>query len=105
MAQPLSIVVAFEHHLRFDGRPSYPLLRQPRTPTLASQLTAIADVYDAASTTRPYSQAQSRAAAIALLRRRAGTWHDPLLVANMAHVVGVTPEQEASAAAHAGPWG
>lgn len=104
-SQPLSIVVAFEHHLRFDGRPSYPALRQPRKPTLASQMTAIADVYDAASTTRPYSQAQSRAAAIALLRRRAGSWHDPLLVANMAQVVGVTPEDEKGASTQAGPWG
>jgi hypothetical protein len=104
-AQPLSIVVAFEHHLRFDGQPSYPKLRQPRTPTLASQITAVADVYDAACTTRPYSPAQSRAAAIALLRRRAGTWHDPLLVANMAQIVGVTPEQEAAAAGDVGRWG
>jgi HD-GYP domain-containing protein (c-di-GMP phosphodiesterase class II) len=104
-AQPLAIVVAFEHHLRFDGQPSYPRLRTPRTPTLASQITAIGDVYDAACTTRPYSQAQSRAAAIALLRRRAGTWHDPLLVSNMAEIVGVTPEQEASAGAREGSWG
>ena len=104
-SQPLSIVVAFEHHLRFDGEPSYPKLRVPRKPTLASQLTAIADVYDAASTTRPYSQAQSKAAAIALLRRRAGSWHDPLLVSNMAQVVGVTPEQEQGAVAQEGAWG
>lgn len=104
-SQPLSIVVAFEHHLRFDGRPSYPVLQTPRRPTLASQMTAIADVYDAASTTRPYSQAQCKAAAIGLLRRRAGTWHDPLLVANMAQVVGVTPDDEKNIAAQAGPWG
>lgn len=104
-SQPLSIVVAFEHHLRFDGQPSYPALREPRRPTLASQLTAIADVYDACSTTRPYSQAQSRPAAIGLLRRRAGTWHDPLLVANMAQIVGVAPQDESSAAAAPGPWG
>lgn len=104
-SQPLSIVVAFEHHLRFDGQPSYPVLREPRRPTLASQLTAIADVYDACSTTRPYSQAQSRPAAIGLLRRRAGTWHDPLLVANMAQIVGVAPQDESSAAAAPGPWG
>lgn len=104
-AQPLSIVVAFEHHLRFDGQPSYPVLREPRRPTLASQMTAIADVYDACSTTRPYSQAVSRQAAIGLLRRRAGTWHDPLLVANMAQIVGVAPEDETAAATAPGPWG
>jgi len=104
-SQSLSIVVAFEHHLRFDGQPSYPALREPRRPTLASQMTAIADVYDACSTTRPYSQAVSRQAAIGLLRRRSGTWHDPLLVANMAQIVGVAPEDESSAAAAPGSWG
>jgi HD-GYP domain-containing protein (c-di-GMP phosphodiesterase class II) len=45
-APPLSVVVAvaYEHHLRFDGEPTYPLLRRPRRPTLAAQLTSLADV-------------------------------------------------------------
>jgi response regulator RpfG family c-di-GMP phosphodiesterase len=29
---PLSILVAYEHHLRFDGQPNYPPLRTPRRP-------------------------------------------------------------------------
>jgi HD-GYP domain-containing protein (c-di-GMP phosphodiesterase class II) len=90
-ALSLAIVVAYEHHMRFDGAPSYPRPRSPRPPNLASQLAAIADVYDAVSTTRPYSKAKPREVAIGILRSRAGTWHDPLLVANMARIVGVDP--------------
>jgi len=60
---PLSIVVAFEHHLRYDGQPNYPVLRSPRVPNLASRMTSIADTYDAMSTVRPYQQPLARAAA------------------------------------------
>jgi HD-GYP domain-containing protein (c-di-GMP phosphodiesterase class II) len=77
---PLSILVAYEHHLRYDGEPNYPAVRLARKPTLASQLTAIADVYDAICTVRPYRRALSQAAALDVLRSRAGTFHDPYLV-------------------------
>src|SRR5262249_29947327 len=41
---PLSILVASEPRLRYDGEPNYPPVRLARPPTLASQLTGIADV-------------------------------------------------------------
>ena len=91
-AIPLAILVAYEHHMRYDGQPSYPTPRSPRAPNLASQMTAIADVFDAICTTRPYSMAKPKDVAIGILRKRAGTWHDPLLVANMARIVGVDPQ-------------
>lgn len=84
---PLSILVAFEHHLRYDGEPNYPAVRTARAPTLASQLTAIADVYDAICTVRPYRRALSQAAALDVLRGRAGTFHDPYLVGQFCHLV------------------
>ena len=84
---PLSILVAFEHHLRYDGAPNYPAVRVARAPTLASQLTAIADVYDAICTVRPYRRALSRAAALDVLRSRAGTFHDPYLVGQFCQLV------------------
>jgi HD-GYP domain-containing protein (c-di-GMP phosphodiesterase class II) len=77
---PLSILVAYEHHLRYDGAPNYPPVRLARAPTLASQLTGIADVYDAICTVRPYRRALSQASALDVLRSRAGTFHDPYLV-------------------------
>jgi HD-GYP domain-containing protein (c-di-GMP phosphodiesterase class II) len=84
---PLSILVAYEHHLRYDGEPNYPAVRVPRAPTLASQLTAIADVYDAICTVRPYRRALSQAAALDVLRARAGTFHDPYLVGQFCQLV------------------
>jgi hypothetical protein len=76
----VAALVAYEHHLRYDGKPSYPTLRSPRRPILASMLTAVADTFEVAMTVRPTSGAAARPAAIRLLRERAGTWLDPLLV-------------------------
>jgi hypothetical protein len=90
-APPLSVVVAYEHHLRFDGEPTYPPLRRPRRPTLAAQLTSLADVFDAVSTLRPYQKARTRPVALAILSERAGTFHDPVLVGNFHRLTGAEP--------------
>jgi len=85
---PLSIVVAFEHHLRYDGQPNYPVLRAPRIPNLASRMTSIADTYDAMSTIRPYQQPLARSAAFEILRKRSETFYDPVLAGNFIRLVG-----------------
>jgi HD-GYP domain-containing protein (c-di-GMP phosphodiesterase class II) len=95
-APPLSVVVAYEHHLRYDGVPSYPVLRHPRKPTLAAQLTSLADVYDALSTLRPYQKARSRGAALEILSQRAGTFHDPVLVGNFVRLAEGLPASGAA---------
>ena len=87
-AAPLSISVAYEHHLRYDGRPNYPALSTPRTPNLASRMTSIADAYDAMSTVRPYQTPKLRATALEILKSRAETFYDPLLVTNFVQLVG-----------------
>lgn len=79
---PLSVVVAFEHHLRHDGLPNYPRLRSPRVPHLASRMTAVADAYDAVSMTRPHHPPAGRAAALQILQQRSGTFFDPLITDN-----------------------
>lgn len=89
-ATPLAIIVAFEHHLRYDGQPNYPVLRSPRVPNLASRMTSIADTYDAMSTVRPYQQPLARAAAFEILRKRSETFYDPLLVGNFIQLVAET---------------
>ena len=61
---PLPILVAYEHHLRYDLKPNYPQTRKPRMPNLASRMTAVADAYDAMATVRSYQQPLLRAAAI-----------------------------------------
>jgi HD domain-containing protein len=84
---PLAIVVAYEHHLRYDQRPNYPVLREERLPDLASRMTAIADTYDAMSTCRPYQEPLGRAAALVLLTKRSGSFYDPSLVANFKRLI------------------
>lgn len=95
-APPLSVVVAYEHHLRYDGLPTYPALLRPRRPNLAAQLTSLADVYDAVSTLRPYQAAKTRPAALAVLSQRAGTFHDPVLVGNFYRLIGAQPPPAAA---------
>jgi HD-GYP domain-containing protein (c-di-GMP phosphodiesterase class II) len=85
---PLAIVVAYEHHMRYDGKPNYPVTTVPRKPTLASQMTAISDVFDAICTMRPYHKARARAVALGIIRERVGTFHHPALVANFARMIG-----------------
>jgi HD-GYP domain-containing protein (c-di-GMP phosphodiesterase class II) len=94
-SSPLSIVVAYEHHLRVDGQPNYPQLRTPRMPNLASRMTSVADTYDAMSTVRPYQQPLARAAAFEILRKRSGTFYDPLLAGNFIRIVTETTSPSA----------
>ena len=95
-APPLAILVAYEHHMRYDGQPNYPVPRIGRRPTLASQMTSISDVYDAICTTRPYAKARSRQFALSVLTERVGTFHSPGLVANFVRMVGVEPSPPAA---------
>jgi HD-GYP domain-containing protein (c-di-GMP phosphodiesterase class II) len=88
-SHPLAILVAYEHHMRYDGQPNYPVPRIGRRPTLASQMTSISDVYDAICTTRPYAKARTRQFAVNVLTERVGTFHSPALVANFVRMVGV----------------
>lgn len=86
-ATPMSIVVAYEHHLRYDGKPNYPIVKPGRIPNLASRMTSIADTYDAMSTVRPYQKPLMRSAAFEILTKRAETFYDPMLVANFIRLV------------------
>ncbi len=86
-SQPLAILVAYEHHMRYDGQPNYPVPRVGRRPTMASQMTSISDVYDAICTTRPYAKARTREFAVSVLTERVGTFHSPALVANFVRMV------------------
>jgi HD-GYP domain-containing protein (c-di-GMP phosphodiesterase class II) len=90
LASPLPILVAYEHHLRYDGQPNYPTLRVPRRPTLASRMTSVADTFDSV-TTRHLPRALDAPGALAVLRRRSGTYLDPLLVEGFCAMFGEPP--------------
>ncbi len=72
----VAVLVAYEHHLRFDAAPNYPSMTARRKPIAAARVVAVADTWE---TLR--SQGESRSAdALALLGTRAGTFLDPTLV-------------------------
>lgn len=78
----LAAIVAFEHHMRYDqsGYPAVPVGWQQN---VASQMTAIADCFDAMRTRRPYQAPRPPEVISDVLLQGAGTEFNPLLVKNM----------------------
>ncbi len=72
-----SIVIA--HHEKFDGT-GYPFRLQGDTIPLDARIFAIADVFDALTTFRPYRMPFSHKEAVALIRQDAGAHFDPDVV-------------------------
>ena len=72
-------VVAATHHERWDGS-GYPVgLKETKIP-LIGRLMAIADVYDALVSERPYKSAFSHEAAVEIIIAESGKHFDPVLV-------------------------
>ncbi len=72
--------IVFAHHERFDGG-GYPRgLRREEIP-LGARLFAVADVYDALTSVRPYRLPVGHDEAVAIIRARSGRDFDPAVVA------------------------
>lgn len=78
----LAAIVAFEHHLRFD-RSGYPTVSAGWQQHVASQMTAIADCFDAMRTRRTYQPPRDLKDIASALVKGSGTEFNPLLVRNM----------------------
>ena len=77
---PLTIIAAFEHHMKFDGSGYPETKRYGRKQHIVSQMVAIADVFDALRTERPYRKALDLQATSRLLKEGAGKEFNPVLV-------------------------
>jgi len=75
----MAATVARFHHERFDGS-GYPIgLRGTEIP-LPARIVALADAYDAITSTRPYKAAQSAATARDIVQHDSGSHFDPVIV-------------------------
>lgn len=74
-------IVAY-HHEALDGS-GYPYKKTAEDIPIEARIAAVADVFDALTSVRPYKKAWSNEEALALLSREAGTKFDPDCVAVM----------------------
>jgi putative two-component system response regulator len=74
-----SLLVVGSHHEKWDGT-GYPIGLKGKNIPLEGRLMAIADVYDALVTDRPYKEALSHEEACNIIEESAGTHFDPVLV-------------------------
>ncbi|HJP61582.1 MAG TPA: HD domain-containing phosphohydrolase [Gemmatimonadaceae bacterium] len=85
--------VVLHHHEWYDGR-GYPDGLSAHEIHVAARIVAVADAYGAMITRRSYSDALPEDAAVAELRRCAGTQFDPMVVDAFARVVASSPATE-----------
>lgn len=82
----LAFLGALEHHLHYNGA-GYPDLGKQWRPNLVSQMIAIADLFDAMRSRRPYKEPKSDDFIIELLRKESGTAYNPQLVENFVQLI------------------
>jgi response regulator RpfG family c-di-GMP phosphodiesterase len=91
----MAAVVAKHHHEKWDGA-GYPEGLLGNSIPLEARIVALADVYDAVTSERPYKPAFSREKALAIVREEAGRHFDPQIVAaferNQAEVAAIYAE-------------
>lgn len=84
-------ISAFEHHMKIDGT-GYPAPHRPRPLSLFSKIIAVADGYDAATTTRVYQSVPwSPADVLRGMRDNARLGLDPVVVKALINLTGIYP--------------
>jgi len=71
--------IALEHHEKFDGS-GYPYGKSGEEISLSGRIVAVADVFDALTSTRPYKKAWSIENALELLKEERGKHFDPEII-------------------------
>ena len=85
-----TVEIVLHHHLRHDGG-GYPLLPSGREPHPHGAVVAIADCYDALTTTRPYQKSRHPSEAVRILRRMAGQAYAPEATQAFIDLIGAYP--------------
>ena len=85
--------IVLHHHIRHDGS-GYPLLPSGRQVHPHGQVVALADCYDALTTTRPYQKSRHPSEAVRLVRRMSGKAYAPEIVTAFVEMVGTYPVGE-----------
>jgi HD-GYP domain-containing protein (c-di-GMP phosphodiesterase class II)/PAS domain-containing protein len=75
----LAATIALSHHERYDGK-GYPNGSVGEQIPLSARISAVADVYDALTSTRPYKPAWTHEQASEEILRQSGCQFDPVLV-------------------------
>jgi HD-GYP domain-containing protein (c-di-GMP phosphodiesterase class II) len=87
---PLSAIIAYEHHARYDLK-GYPRIEEKPCISLFSRIVEITDVYDAMTSDRPYQSARDPQQAIRILVKNSGAAFDPFLVKVFIDMIGFFP--------------
>jgi HD-GYP domain-containing protein (c-di-GMP phosphodiesterase class II) len=82
----LAYLAALEHHIRYDGS-GYPDLGKDWRPNIVSQMIAIADMFDAMRSRRPYKEPKPDALIIKILQQESGSAFNPKLVQNFLRLI------------------
>ena len=88
----LPVVVAFEHHLRYDLK-GYPKLSFPHKFHVASSIITICDVYDALTQRRSYKRDYSSEMIYEVMIKDRGNKFDPKLLDTFFKIMGVWPRR------------
>ncbi|MFH0729849.1 MAG: HD domain-containing phosphohydrolase [Pseudomonadota bacterium] len=75
----MAAIIAHSHHERWDGS-GYPLGLSGEDIPMAARIAAVADVYDALKSVRPYKPAFSDDKALSIIRDETGSHFDPVMV-------------------------
>lgn len=91
-----AMAIVAGHHERFDGH-GYPARMNGDAIPLAARLFAVADVFDALTSERPYKPPVSFSAAMDILALEAGAHLDPAAIAAFSEIAGPLYEQISAA--------
>lgn len=75
----LAAIITLSHHEKFDGS-GYPLGLSGHDIPLEGRITAVADVFDALNSRRPYKEAMPLEKSFAILEEGRGTHFDPMVL-------------------------